>query len=200
MLRSGWKVCVVITIVSGLGRCGSSLVMQMLSAGGMACIGEWPAFESQPHVATLTSNPSLLDGWAIKVLDPHRFPPAPGPNYRVIWIDRDFREQAKSTLKFLRSLGQRTDREAIPGMAKLLREDREKALDVICHLTCDILMLRYEEIKRRPRDAAVRIAGFAGGPMGVAMDVDAMVSCLQNQRTSCLHGLLEMDQLRSKRA
>ena len=32
-------------IVSGLGRCGSSLVMQMLHAGGVECLGAPPAFE-----------------------------------------------------------------------------------------------------------------------------------------------------------
>lgn len=32
--------------VSGLGRCGSSMTMQMLDAAGIPCIGDYPAYET----------------------------------------------------------------------------------------------------------------------------------------------------------
>ena len=32
-------------LVAGLGRCGTSLMMQMLAAAGLPCVGEFPAYE-----------------------------------------------------------------------------------------------------------------------------------------------------------
>lgn len=59
-------------IVSGFGRCGSSMTMQMLAAGGIECLGEWPSFE---HPKALKLDMAWLraqEGKALKVLDPHR--------------------------------------------------------------------------------------------------------------------------------
>ncbi|HWH75147.1 MAG TPA: hypothetical protein VNV16_12895, partial [Methylibium sp.] len=91
------------TIVSGLGRCGTSMLMQMLHRGGMPCLGPWPSFEVDEARATLA--PKFVAehaGKAIKVLDPQRIGlPA---DVRVVWLDRDHRQQAKSHAKFLEIL------------------------------------------------------------------------------------------------
>jgi hypothetical protein len=34
-----------VIVVAGLGRCGTSLVMQMLAAAGLPCVGSFPDFE-----------------------------------------------------------------------------------------------------------------------------------------------------------
>lgn len=60
-------------LVCGLGRCGSSVTMQMLQAGGYQTFGDWPDFEPEeagssrniPHLL------SLIDTSAVKILDPH---------------------------------------------------------------------------------------------------------------------------------
>ena len=57
-------------IVTGLGRCGSSLAMQMLRAGGVPCLGEWPAFE-EPQAEGMKIEPHHA-GHAVKVIDPLR--------------------------------------------------------------------------------------------------------------------------------
>ena len=105
-----------ITIVTGLGRCGTSLVMQMLHAGGMACAGEYPAFEPEE------TNPASFDaayvaaqpGKEVKLLNLHwqevQLAPA---EYRFIVLRRDPREQARSHAKFLRyTAGIEVDRPA----------------------------------------------------------------------------------------
>ena len=59
-------------IVSGLGRCGTSLVMQMLAAGGIDCYGPFPAYEPE-GLGMGRDLPSLLAlRKAFKLLDPHR--------------------------------------------------------------------------------------------------------------------------------
>ena len=91
----------MITIVSGFGRCGSSLVMQMLEAGGMPCSGEYPAFEDEAGNLLLADMLSLdymqtLEGKAVKLLDPHRGKIPKGPEYHVLGCSRDYGEQARS--------------------------------------------------------------------------------------------------------
>ena len=48
--------------VCGHGRCGSSMVMQMLDAGGFPCFGEYPAYEPEEvgmkHGTASTKNES----------------------------------------------------------------------------------------------------------------------------------------------
>jgi len=90
-----------IIVVCGLGRCGSSLMMQMLHAGGLTCTGEAPPYE-HPNGAMNHFNARWLTQQtdkATKVLLPHhvKFLPA---NYYFIWLERNPLEQAKSTFKF----------------------------------------------------------------------------------------------------
>jgi len=90
-----------VIIVCGLGRCGSSLLMQLLHAGGIPCIGEPPIFESDKCAIT-TQEPLWLSnqhGHALKVLLPERFKFIES-EYYFLWVNRDKLEHAKSVMKF----------------------------------------------------------------------------------------------------
>ena len=87
-----------ITVVAGFGRCGSSLVMQMLAAGGMRTpYSSFPSYEIPHGIKVLMGE---LYGGAVKILDPHVHQPPKGHVYRFIWLDRDPVQQAKSMAKF----------------------------------------------------------------------------------------------------
>ena len=62
----------MIVLVCGLARCGTSLTMQMLQAGGMRCAGRAPAFEDFRAFAGGYSDSWMREqaGGAVKVLDP----------------------------------------------------------------------------------------------------------------------------------
>ena len=166
-------------VVSGFGRCGSSLVMQMLHAGGVPCLGQYPAFEGRAAVAP---------GQAVKILDPHREAPAPypiPPLARVIWLDRDAREQAASHAKFVAlTMGLHYDREHRRRLVAMLRADRPHALRAIGKRP--LLLLSFEGLLASPGTQAARLAAFVGSPL---FDVAAAVRQVQRRSPRCAEGL-----------
>ena len=155
--------------VSGQCRCGTSLMMQMLQAGGVDCHGEFPAFE--PPEVNLGRDIAALAalGKAVKLLDPHRdatFPELRG--VPVIWMDREYAEQAKSQVKLLETLsGLHIPRRsaAIRGMAKSIREDRETCLDRFSDAGAEVFELRFESVLAYPYATARDVAAFLRLPL-----------------------------------
>lgn len=144
-------------VVSGFGRCGSSLVMQMLAAGGVPCIGDYPAFEGRDAVQP---------GQAVKILDPHRPDPIPyeiPAGARVIWVERDAHEQIASHDKFLRALtGLGYDRASRRRAVASIAKDRAAGMRAIAGRP--LLVLRFEDVLAHPEHEALRIGLFVGVP------------------------------------
>lgn len=175
-------------VVCGFGRCGSSLVMQMLQVGGFPVTGEYPAFEDERFSTEQQKAPA---GVAIKVLDPHVFTPPPG-KYRWLWLDRDPRQQAKSQVKFMRKVvGVPCGKETVLPLAKSYERDRPACMEVIRRLGGPVLELRFEYVINSPRSAAVDIEVFAG-----CRDREKMAAVVRKRSTLCLPYLLEEELLR----
>lgn len=172
-------------LVCGHGRCGSSLVMKMLQAGGYPVYGEAPAFEPDDVGFDRTMRTLLprLIGKAAKILDPQLSDWPPTFDARIIWLDRDPKQQAKSQVKFVRTLNPGI---SIPGgawraMAASLKPDTAKALAIFERAGCPVLRLRFEEIITRPAHTALRLSDF------VASDFDATAahSVVIKRPTNC---------------
>lgn len=156
-----------VILVCGFGRCGSSLLMQMLAAGDIPVTGEWPGFEDD------RVGPDFDPAWiaaqhgrAVKLLDPqlfrHRFLPG---DYRVIWLDRDRRQQARSQAKFIRAVqGLPIDRRGIRRLAASYRRDRPVAMAALRKLG-PVLTLRFEDLLTKPFSTTGAVLDFleAGG-------------------------------------
>jgi LPS sulfotransferase NodH len=103
----------VITVVSGLPRSGTSLLMQMLAAGGLPPLTDAsrPADAGNPRgyfeyapVAALARDSSWLaqaDGRSVKVVVPLLEHLPPGFTYRVLLVLRDLDEVLASQAKLL---------------------------------------------------------------------------------------------------
>jgi hypothetical protein len=168
---------VSITLVCGFGRCGSSLTMQMLAAGGMPVLGEHPAYEVSGALATAPSGNRLqaaflerCEGQALKLLDPHRFL-LPRRDYRVLWLSRDYHEQARSQAKFAHLMfGVPVNRKMVRGLEQSYPKDKPKAFHTLIEAGATICEIRFEAlIDPNKCDAVERLAEFCGG-----LDVDAM--------------------------
>ena len=182
----------MIVVVSNLARAGSSCTMQMLSAGGYPCVGKFPSFE-----VDLDNDRNWIrncEGMALKIIDPHHYPPPPGHEYRVIWIDRDIRQQAKSTMKAQRALTdlENVHRSQLRDMERLIREQRRPALDTWAELGAKVLPMRFERIIRSPRESAEDMASF----LRLDLDTKRMAEAVVKRRPSCLPYMLEFRQLR----
>lgn len=180
-------------VVCGFPRSGSSLTMQMLHAGGLPCIGTWPAFEDLPFAALLAALPRA-GGTAIKLLDAPQVAGFPDLDVRLrsILLRRDPEEQAKSFAKFAgAAMGLRVDRAHRKRIARSFVSDLPK-LRTWCDLHGPILELRFEDLIEKPIATADLIAEFVGGldPVRMSMQV-------ARRRAACLPGLLEIKQVRS---
>jgi Sulfotransferase domain len=108
---------IVITIVSGLPRSGTSLMMQMLAAGGMTLLTD---FERQPDADNprgycewepakhLPKQPDRIDeaeGKVVKVISQLLFSLPEGRSYKVIFMERPLPEVLASQDEMLRRRG-----------------------------------------------------------------------------------------------
>ena len=183
-------------VVAGLGRCGSSLTMQMLHAGGVACLGDFPDFEDE-RASRLNFDPQwfadLSDG-AIKLLDAHLLPLGVMPHHLIVWLERDPMEQARSMLKFVHAAvpGARTDRQARRAMVRLIERDGPRAKSALCSRGAPSLTLRFERLIVDPRGSAQRLGAFLA-PFGYGANVVAMAAAVRPRSSRCLEGFLETE-------
>lgn len=182
-----------ITLVCGFGRCGSSLVMQMLVAGGMPAYGpgsEYPAYETYLS-QELPQNHKWLKGAygrCVKILDPRIFTPPDGLPYQIIWIDRNPVEQGKSSVKFMGVLAPHLimDADAAKKLAKLYERDRPKTLTLLARLG-PMLITSFEELILQPEMTVEKILQF----FDLSLDHVAMLSQVRVRGPECLPYLLE---------
>jgi hypothetical protein len=192
----------VITIVSGFQRCGSSLMLQMLAAGGMRVFHDpgmgYPAFETmlQIHRADDPSWLMPLDGHALKWLEPQRaMPPSLPHDLRIVWMARDHREQAKSAVKFMTQVGGLVVpvRQTVRQFEASYRTDTGKALKAWQRRGA-VRFITFEDVLSRPAWVAKEVAAF----LGVSLDVDAMVRQVRPRKPGCLPGFLELELIRAR--
>jgi len=141
-------------IIAGLGRCGSSLLTQMVAASGLRCPDTAPHYE--PDELRPDFGP-LPDEWfeqfdAVKMLHPHRldwdgdFPAV------VVWLDRDRIEQAKSGLKVISAYvaGLKLAPDAVARLAGQLDSDRTLAIARL--RGWPRIEVQFEDLIGSPRD------------------------------------------------
>jgi hypothetical protein len=107
----------VITVVSGLPRSGTSLMMQMLAAGGMSAVtdGERQADADNPRgyfewerLKLLPRQPDCIaetEGKVVKVISQLLFALPAGHEYRVIFMQRPLPEVVASQAEMIRRRG-----------------------------------------------------------------------------------------------
>jgi hypothetical protein len=180
-----------IVVVSGLPRSGTSMVMKMLEAGGVAVLtdGLRTADEDNPkgyyeveRVKALASEPDrgwLADarGKAIKVISyllkslPSSF------NYKVVFIRRDMEEVLASQRKMLARRGE-TEDTAPERMRSLFEDDLWRAsYQLKRRPEFDSIEVQYSAVLARPLEEARRVAEFLGG----GLDAEAMAAAVDPQ-------------------
>ncbi len=178
-------------LVCGFGRCGSSLVMQMLDAGGYRVTGEHPAYEDEIVLAE-TQTPAMwlpYLGRAVKRIDPHVGSFPPNVPLRAIWLDRDHKEQAKSQAKFLKwSAGLHMSRGMRQALQRSYVRERPLALDALRRGGAGALTtLSFERLVTDPA-ASARIIRNA---VSADLDLDAMEAVVIRRSVVCYPGMLE---------
>jgi len=187
----------VITVVSGLPRSGTSLMMQMLAAGGMPLLtdGEREADADNPRgyfeyekVKQLRTDSSWVreaEGKAVKVIHVLLTALPPGFEYRVLMMQRPLEQVLASQRAMLLHRGKE------PGDDTVLAAGYQRQLTQVMQFLNDSpnfswIPVGFEEVLRTPMEQAGAVAAFVGGGLDVAamaQTIDPDLSRHRNTRT-----------------
>ncbi|MEX1230829.1 MAG: sulfotransferase [Planctomycetaceae bacterium] len=184
----------MITIVSGLPRSGTSLMMQMLQAGGLPllCDENRPADEHNPRgylelqkVRSLEKDNSWVpdaEGKVVKVVSLLLYHLPAGFEYRVIFMRRDLDEVLRSQERMLEDLNQ-------PGgpMRETMKQHFTKHLDSLAEWVTRQPHVRmidcsYAELVTSPAATAQTVIDFLGVDLNLEQMIEAVDPALYRQR------------------
>lgn len=174
----------VITVVSGLPRSGTSMMMQALVGGGMEPLtdGQRAADENNPKgyfehegVKAIARDPRVMEhaqGKVVKVVAPLLPFLPPRFRYRVILMERDMQEVLRSQNTMLQRGVETTFRAGLLGTYTRQMEKVERWCQRNSNV--DVLRIPYEQVVAAPREQLERVNAFMGG----ALDLQAMVQAV----------------------
>lgn len=145
--------------VTGFGRCGSTMVMAMLKAGGVPPVigSDSRSYELSDLGGLWAMADEFIRGRSVKLLDSAAYLEVPlADEWRFVWIDRDPGQQAKSLVKFARRLlgVDIPDAEgAVKRFAASYASDRASTLNLY-RAAGKVLVLKYEAVLADPLKAA----------------------------------------------
>lgn len=172
-----------VTVVSGLPRSGTSMMMKALEAGGMPVLIDGIRkpdrdnpkgyYEFEP-VKKTKEDPSWLreaGGKVVKMVYRLLYDLPEGYRYRVVFMQRDMGEILKSQKAMLERTGQQGSNVGADKLAALFKKDLEEIFQWIerqSHFSK--LLVSYNDMVRDPRPLCRRVNTFLGN----CLDVDRM--------------------------
>jgi len=184
-----------LVVVSGLPRAGTSMLMQMLVAGGLAPFddGRRTPDASNPRgyveherVRALARDAGWLpdaDGRVVKVVAPLLPHLPPGPAYDVVLVTRRLAEVLASQRAMLGRLGHApaSDAALAPVYTRMLDAARAWATATP---GARLLELDHAAVLADPADASARLAAFLGRPLDEAAMAAAVEPSLHRERAA----------------
>lgn len=174
-----------IIIVSGLPRSGTSLMMQMLDAGGVAVVTDhvraadtdnprgYYELEKVKKIKTDAAWLPQARGKAFKMVSQLLYDLPPSEDYRVLFMERDADEMLLSQEKMLRRLGRPVpNQEQMKAAFALHLEHLHARLARQTNIA--VFRLRYDDLVERSIEQAQQVADF----LELKLDVEAMARCV----------------------
>jgi hypothetical protein len=187
----------VITIVSGLPRSGTSMMMGMLAAGGMPILTDntRTADEDNPkgyfefeQVKQIDRDWSWLAdarGKVVKIISEllMRLTPNTPYRYKVIFMRRNMAEILASQKQMLIRRGEQADAVSDEQLALLFtRHLKQFDAWIARQSNIEIIYVSYNEMLESPRELAGQVNRFLGGGLNVEKMVAAVDQALYRQR------------------
>lgn len=168
-----------VTVVSGLPRSGTSLMMQMLAAGGMPVLTDgvrvpdldnprgYLEFEAVKQTRTDSSWVAAAVGKAVKMVY-LLLPDLPAAyHYRVILMQRDMREVLASQRAMLLHSGRKGAGLSDEQMADIFdRQIRRMRAWLESRHNFEVITVDYHDCLRVPSAVAGNVNAFLGGDLG----------------------------------
>jgi predicted AlkP superfamily phosphohydrolase/phosphomutase/tetratricopeptide (TPR) repeat protein len=185
-----------VVVVSGLPRSGTSMMMQMLMAGGFeACSDDkreaddsnQRGYFEDERVKALGKDNSWLDeakGKAVKVVAPllFRLPRGPQHNYRVVFMERDLGEVVRSQRAMLERLEREGTKMADQKLQKVYAEQLRRVKRLLAASHMPTLFVGHLDCIQRPAEVAERVRTFLSGELEVAAAAAVVDPSLHRER------------------
>ena len=183
-----------IVVVSGLPRSGTSMMMRMLEAGGLAPLTDhvrsadednprgYYEFEPVKDLPRDSSWVAQAHGKAVKVISALLRHLPPDQSYKVLFMHREMGDVLASQKQMLvrRGKGERADDDR---MAALFRKHLSDVEAVIGASTSfDVMYVRYEDVVRDPCGQAAAVNEFVGGGLDTRGMADIVEPDLHRQQ------------------
>tara|TARA_R110002126_G_scaffold290704_4_gene448327 strand:- start:22967 stop:23584 length:618 start_codon:yes stop_codon:yes gene_type:complete len=155
-------------IVSGFGRCGTTAMMHMLWHGQCEMASEPPDYEDKRTLSGPTFDNAWLcaqRGKAVKLLyvkPPRMTLDVPA---KIIWLDRDPKDQARSQIKLLRVVSDpQAFQPTLADVGKLARSIRASTPAAIGTMRRhgEVMRVRFRDLLGDPEATAQRVQDFLG--------------------------------------
>lgn len=184
-----------ITIVSGLPRSGTSLLMQMLDRGGIEIVTDgartadvdnpngYYEFETVKAIQRDTSWLPATRGKAFKMVSQLLYHLPASEQYRIIFMERDFDEMLASQEKMLKRLGRpASPRDEIVAAFTLHLKKLHAWLAQQANMC--VLRVSYNELLAEPLPQARRVKEFLGVEADVELLAAAVAPALYRNRNA----------------
>ncbi len=177
-----------VIVVSGLPRTGTSMMMQVLQAGGVRILDDQHreadasnarGYCEDRRVKSLHRDATWLEeaqGKAVKIvapLIPHlRY--SSGLHYGVIFMDRDLREVLQSQQVMLQKLGRGGSGGSDRQLEQVFRSQLKMVQRVLREHGVPVLTVRYQDCLREPERIVAAVDHFLGGGLDQAAMIRAI--------------------------
>jgi len=171
-----------VVLVSGMPRSGTSMMMQMLDAGGLAALtdGKRQAdddnqkgyFEYEPVKALSRQVQWMAEakGKSLKVVAPllRRLPPPKGLKYRIIFMERDLKEVIASQHSMIDRLGKTGSRQTADQLEETFAKQLRMVQKFLSAANIPALYVPHRDCIEDPAGQAERMNRFLGGTLDEA--------------------------------
>jgi sulfotransferase family protein len=167
-----------VTVVSGLPRSGTSMMMKMLEAGGMTVLADHvrTADEDNPEgyyeferVKKIETDQSWLDdarGKVVKMISALLKHLPPAYRYKVVFMRRNLEEVLASQRQMLIRRGKPTDTTSDEKMAAYFTHHLQRVEEwLAAQPSVGVLYVSYNELMRAPEPHCTAVARFLGLPL-----------------------------------
>jgi len=189
----------MITVVSGIPRSGTSLMMQMMSAGGMPVLtdGQRSADDNNPRgyfelesVKSLARNQDVLaqaEGKVVKVISP-LLPSLPKHlEYRVIFMCRPLEEVVSSQNRMLERLGKEVPPTLTGAVIAAFKEHLRKVRSWLSQQpNIKVLYVDYPAIVQAPEEQVAKICAFLGRELDGAAMIRQIERSLHREKSASI--------------
>ena len=184
----------IITVVSGLPRSGTSMMMQMLRAGGLTCLTDElrEADISNPKgyfefekVKGLRADNSWLPeakGKVIKIISHLLSCLPPELNYKIIFMERDLDEVLASQRKMLVNQGQGEENLSDERLGQIFAQQLRQVRKMLADRQISTLFLGYKDVLEDPVEVSTQLQAFLGNNLDQQAMRDVVDHNLYRQR------------------